>query len=58
MLVLGRYVLVVYSPGKGLKSWPAKVFKMSAIQDGRQNFNYLELSKKHTYLGFHCIQVF
>ena len=38
MLVLGRYMLEAYSPGGCIKIRPAKVFKMAAIQDGRQNF--------------------
>ena len=38
MLVLGRYMLVVYNPGGYIKIRPAKDFKMAAIQDSRQNF--------------------
>ena len=38
MLVMGRYMLVVYSPGKCIKIRQAKVFKMAVIQGGYQNF--------------------
>ena len=38
MLVLGRYMLVACSPDGYIKNRPANVFKMAAIQDGRQNF--------------------
>ena len=46
-------MLVVYSPGGCIKIRLAKVFKMAAIQDCRQNFELysIELSDKHTYLG-------
>ena len=50
MLVMGRYMLVVYSPGGRIKkNRPVKIFKMAVIQDGRQN--YIELSENIPFLS-------
>ena len=38
MLVLGRCMVVVYSPGGCIKNRLTKVFEMTVFQDGRQNF--------------------
>ena len=42
MLVLGRYMLVVCSPDGCIQIRPANVFKMAAIEDGRQNLELLK----------------
>ena len=50
MLVLGRYMLVVCSPDGCIKIRPANIFKMAAIQNGRQNFEIYKTECK-TYLS-------
>ena len=58
MLVLGRYMLEVYSPGRCIKNRPVKVSKMAAIQDGHQNFELHRTEGKIPILGFIAFKFF
>ena len=51
MLVLGKYMSVVYSPGGCIIIMLVKMFKMAFIQDGRQDFELYRTERK-TYLSW------
>ena len=55
MLILGRYILVVYSTGGCIKIGQQKSSKWPSFKTATTMLKYIELSEKHTYLGFNCI---